>query len=175
MTAVFILGAVQGCFSHDVSINLNPDNVVTIFTAPGKTTGESNNPILLSPSAAGKDYSDNKGKIDKVALESIEFEVSKIYPDNAATQLLSASVTLFNQNPNATHKSQVVTLGAPIAIALGASNTITVFDPSPSDFLLEALKNGDDFTLAISSSIDQAPVHIDVKIHLNMDLTISVL
>lgn len=174
-----VVFAVQGCncglLKKDVSVKLDPDPVITITTHGDANTGVTDNPIQVSPTSAGKDYTDNKDKIDKAVLESIEFEVTQVYPDNAASKLLNATVTLTNQNPNATHKSIDLVLGAPVNIALGASNTFTAFTPDPSDFLLEIVKNGDTFTVAATSEVDQAPVHIDLKIHLKVTLTISLL
>lgn len=171
--------AVQGCncglFKKDVTVNLNPNPVITIATNGEESACVTEKPILISPSTAGQDYLDNKDRIDKSVLEAMELEVTQVYPDNAAAKLLSATLVLTNQNPNASHKSVELVLGAPVEIGPGASNTITVFTPNPSDFLLEVLQNGDDFTVTATCTVDQAPVHIDLKIHLRLKITISIL
>jgi hypothetical protein len=174
--AVVVLAAVQGCscLQHDVTIHLNPDPVITI-TSGDSTSGVTNNPISVSPGIAGSDYTDNKDKIDKAVLESMEIEVSKIYPDNQGGQLTSATVTLTNTRASASHKSLTLNLGAPLIITSGASNTITAFSPDPADFLLEVLKNNDTFTIAAAGTVDKAPVHIDLTIHLKVKLTVNLL
>jgi hypothetical protein len=183
MTRISVLAvgllAVQGCncglFKKEVTVNLNPNPVITIATNGEESACFTEKPILISPSAAGKDYLDNKDRIDKSALEAIELEVTQIYPDNATAKLLSAALVLTNQNPNASHKSVELVLGAPVDIAPGASNTVTVFTPDPADFLLEVLQKGDDFTVTASCTVDHAPAHLDLKIHLRLKVTISIL
>jgi hypothetical protein len=175
--AVMALAVVQGCscLQKDVTINLNPDPVITI-TSGDSTSGVTANPISVSPGIAGSDYTDNKDKIDKAVLESMEIETSLLYADNQGGQLTSATVTLTNTRSSASHKSLTLNLSAPLNIKpLGTSNTFTALSPDPADFLLEVLKNDDTFTIAAAGTVDHAPVHIDLKIHLKIKLTVNIL
>ncbi len=161
-----------GLLKHDVNINLNPDLTFTIKSNPPSTDGRTENPLTIDPSIAGKDYTDNKSKIDSATLKSLTFDIVLLYPDNRATKLLNgASVTLTNLR---TSERQSFTVNE-IAIAPGASNTLTVFSPPPNNFLTTILKNADRFTAEASGTIDNSPVHIDVKVSFKVTLSVNLL
>jgi hypothetical protein len=177
VVAALALGA-QGCglFKHDVSITLNPDPVITIQSNPGSTTCNPSSAIEVSPASAGKDYTDNKDKIDSSVLQQVVLDVTRVYADNGATTLLSSTLTFTNKR---TQEQVVLTLGAPISLGLNSSHTLTELSPNPATdakfkaFVDTMLKNGDAFTVVANCQIDKPIVHIDLKLHLKMRITLN--
>ncbi len=161
-----------GLFRHDVNITLSPDATFTIQSGASSMQRQTQHPITVDPAIAGKDYTDNKSKIDSATLKSMTIDIVNIYPDNRATKLLSgASLTLTNLSNGQTQTFTV----SEISITPNASNTLTAFNPDPSGFLTTILKNGSSFTVEASGTIDNAPVHIDVKVHLGVTMSVNLL
>jgi hypothetical protein len=166
-----------GCslFQAKVTLSLNPSAVLTIQSQGAATTGQTGTPIQVSPAAdGGTAYTSNKSKITDAKLTSITFDVAKVYSDNMATALTMTTVTL---KDTVTGSSATFTLQAPVQKinAVGTSNSFTAFTPDPSPFLEGILKSGDDFTVSATATIDQAPVHIDVKVDIAASVTVNVL
>jgi hypothetical protein len=161
-----------GLFRHDVRINLRPDGNFTIRTRPPSTRGVTDNPITVAPGIAGKDYTDNQGKIDSTTIKSLTLTIVRIYPDNAATKLFNATCTLTNLR---TSDQITFPLTGEIAIIRDSPHIFEKFDPNPSGFLTTALKNGDSFTVETAGEVDTAPAHLDVKVEFAVNLSVNLL
>jgi hypothetical protein len=167
-----------GIIKHNVNITLNSSSVFTITSTPPSVSGTTTTPITISPSSAGTDYTSNQSHVDKATLESITFTVTP-HPDNQATQLTAATITVTDTTANS--GPQVFTLGAPLVFVSGADGgsssnvetTITSFSPDPTSVVTGLFKTGDSFTLSASGTADQSPVDIDVTVNVAVQLEVG--